>query len=74
MQNTIVRMLIHGKNYEAIMEEIENKLASFTNVNKEDVKKKFNIDCNFFLANEDGVSDPTYTAEVVARMRNHGQS
>jgi predicted nucleotidyltransferase len=74
MQNTIVRMMVHGKNYEEIMEQVEDKLSSFTNVSREDVTKKFNIDCNFFLSNEDGVTAPTYTAEVIARMRNHGQS
>ena len=74
MQNTIIRMMVHGKNFEAMMEDIENKLSSLTNVSKEDVTKKFNIDSNFFLSNEDGVTDPTYTAEVIARMRNHGQS
>ena len=72
MQNTIVRMMVHGKSYEEIMEQIETKLSNFTKVSKEDVKTKFNMDCNFFMSNEDGVTEPTFTAEVVARMRNHG--
>lgn len=74
MQNTIVRMMVHGKSYEEIMEQIETKLSNFTNVSKEDIKTKFNMDCNFFMSNEDGVTEPTFTAEVIARMRNHGQS
>jgi hypothetical protein len=74
MQNTIVRMMVHGKSYEEIMEQIETKLSNFTNISKEDIKTKFNMDCNFFMSNEDGVTEPTFTAEVIARMRNHGQS
>jgi len=65
-------MMVHGKSYEEIMEQIETKLSNFTKVSKEDVKTKFNMDCNFFMSNEDGVTEPTFTAEVVARMRNHG--
>jgi hypothetical protein len=73
MQNVFFRLMVHGKSYDEVVDTLETKLSNFTKTPKEDIKTKFNIDYNFYMSNDDGVTDPTYSAEVVARMRNYGQ-
>jgi len=72
MNTVMFRLLVHGKDYDSLIQQVDDKLSSFVKLDKEEIKTKFNLELNIFESNSDGITDPTYTAEVLARMRNHG--
>jgi len=74
MKNVLIRVMVHATTYDELMDKAEQQLTDFTNIDRSEFNTKFNADYNIYLSSDDGISSPIYTAEVIARLRNHGQS
>jgi hypothetical protein len=62
--------MVHAKTYNDILQLAEKKLTDFLEMSPEELKSKINYDITIYEANNDGVTLPTFTAEVQARVRN----
>lgn len=70
MRSVLIRTMVHAKTYNDILQLAEKKLTDFLEMSPEELKSKINYDITIYEANNDGVTLPTFTAEVQARVRN----
>jgi hypothetical protein len=70
MRTIHVRTMVHSKTYKGILLEAEKKLSNFFELPTEDLKGKLNYEITIYESNDDGVTLPTFTGEVSARLRN----
>lgn len=70
MRSVLIRTMVHAKTYNDILQLAEKKLTDFLEMSPEELKSKINYDITIYEANNDGVTLPTFTAEIQARVRN----
>ena len=70
MRSVLIRTMVHAKTYNDILQLAEKKLTDFLEMSPEELKSKINYDITIYEANHDGVTLPTFTAEIQARVRN----
>jgi hypothetical protein len=64
-----VRMMVHGKTYEELVEKTEKRLGLFLGIDVEDLKNKIDYDFEIYESSDDGVTLSTFSAAVHAKLK-----
>jgi hypothetical protein len=64
-----IRMMVHAKSYEELVDKAEKRLALFVGTSVEDLQNRVNYEFNIYESSDDGISLSTFSAEVLAKLK-----